>query len=98
MDGGQRMASDIFGGAFGSFAKGSVADVIVMNYQAPTPMMKENCGGHFLFGMQSSMVESVMVAGEWVVKDRVVVGVDVDDVYEKATKVAKKLWDRIVRM
>lgn len=95
LDGSQRMASDIFGGTFGTLAKGAAADLVVMKYDAPTPVTKENCAGHFLFGMQSSMVESVMAAGEWVVKDREVVGVDTDAVYEHAQRAAKKMWKKM---
>jgi putative selenium metabolism protein SsnA len=95
LHGGQRLVSEIFGKQFGTLAKGSVADLVVLDYSAPTPMTEKNIGGHFLFGMNSSMVESVMVGGKWVVKYRQVVCVDVQKVFEKASKVAKKLWGRM---
>jgi putative selenium metabolism protein SsnA len=98
LDGGQRAVSGIFGGAFGTLAAGAAADLVVLDYQAPTPMTQKNCGGHFLFGMQSSMVESVMTAGKWIVKDRAVVGIDADAVYEKARRAAKKLWKRMEKL
>lgn len=92
---GQRMISEIFSQQFGTLAKGSVADLIVLDYKPPTPMTKDNLQWHVLFGMRSSMVESVMVGGRWVVKEREVVGVDVPKVFEKAAKVAKGLWERM---
>jgi putative selenium metabolism protein SsnA len=98
LNGGQRMASDIFGGRFGALATGSAADLVILNYQAPTPMTKNTCGGHFLFGMQSSAVESVMTAGTWIMKDRTVTGIDADAVMEKARKAAKKLWNRMEKL
>jgi putative selenium metabolism protein SsnA len=98
LDGGQRLASSMFGGRFGGLAKGAAADLVVLKYQAPTPMSKDNCGGHFLFGMQSSMVESVMTAGEWVMKDREITGVDATVLAEKAAKAAKKLWNKMRKL
>ena len=95
LQGGQRLVSEIFGSEFGTLASGSVADLIVLDYDPPTPMTEINLAWHFLFGFRSSMVESVMVAGKWVVKDREVVGVDVPSEYRKAAKVTNMLWHRM---
>jgi putative selenium metabolism protein SsnA len=92
---GQRFVSEIFGTKFGTLTKGSVADIVVLDYQPPTPMTTENIAGHFLFGMNSAAVESVMVGGKWIVKNRILVGFDVESVYEKTKKVAKKLWNKM---
>jgi len=92
---GQRTISEIFGKKFGSLQKGSPADIVVLDYQQPTPMTVENLAGHFLFGMNSSMVESVMIDGKWVVKNRVLVGFDVESVYEKSKQVARRLWNKM---
>jgi putative selenium metabolism protein SsnA len=94
---GHLLISKIFGKNFGTLSKGSVADLIVLDYQSPTPMTIKNAAGHFLFGMNSSMVESVMIDGKWVVKNRIVVGIDLQSVYEKSTKAAEKLWRRMLQ-
>lgn len=94
----QKLLSQIFGHKFGTFEKGSVADIVILDYQPPTLMTKENLAGHFLFGMNSSMVESVMIDGKWVVKNRVLVGFDVESVYEKSKKVAKMLWEKMEKI
>lgn len=98
VSGGQQFISEIFGVQSGSLAKNSAADLVVLNYVPPTPMKNENSLGHYLFGMRSAMVESVMVAGKWVMKNREVVGVDVVDVFAKAEKAAKKMWSRMEKM
>lgn len=95
LSGGQRAVSGVFGQKFGTLKKDSPADLIVLDYRPPTPITKENLAGHFLFGMRSSDVESVMVAGKWVVKNRVVVGIGLASVYEKAGAVAKRLWKKM---
>lgn len=90
--GGHKLISEIFGKKFGTFEKGATADLVVMNYNEPTPMEKDNLLGHYLFGMQSSMVESVMVGGKWVMKNRKIPGVDEDQILARSRQLAKKLW------
>lgn len=92
---GQRVISEKFNRKFGILAKGFPADLVVLDYLPPTPMTSENLAGHFLFGMNSSMVESVMIDGKWVVKNRVLVGFDMESAYEKSKKAAKKLWKKM---
>lgn len=93
--GGQKLISNIFGKQFGTFDKGATADLVVMNYREPTPMEKDNLLGHYLFGMQSSMVESVMVGGQWVMKDRSIPGIDEEKIFAKSRQLARKLWQRM---
>jgi putative selenium metabolism protein SsnA len=93
LGGGQRMISELFGERFGSFEKGSAADLIVIDYDPPTPLSIGNLPGHFLFGMRSSMVESVMVRGKWVMKERETPNIDRHAISEKARLAARKLWD-----
>jgi len=94
----QTFISETFGKKFGKIAKGSPADLVILDYQSPTPITKDNLAGHFLFGMNSSAVESVMIDGKWIVKNRVLVGFDVESVYEKSARVAKKLWAKMEKL
>jgi putative selenium metabolism protein SsnA len=95
--GGQKLISAIFGKQFGTFSKGATADLVVMNYNEPTPMDKDNLLGHYLFGLKSSMVESVMVGGEWVMKNRKILGIDEDQIFARSRQLAKKLWRKMER-
>lgn len=92
---GQKLVSGFFGRSFGTIAKGSPADLVVLDYNPPTPLHVKNLHGHFLFGMNATAVQHVMVDGKWVVWDRQVLGIDEQAVSDKARKVALKLWKRI---
>lgn len=94
---GQKLVSSFFGREFGRLTPGSPADLIVLDYHPPTPMTRKNLSGHFLFGMNSGMVQHTMVHGEWRMWNRELVGVDEEAVMGKAQKVAAKLWKRIAR-
>ncbi|MBI5216926.1 MAG: putative aminohydrolase SsnA [Ignavibacteriae bacterium] len=96
--GGQTLISEIFQQKFGTLNAGSVADLLVLDYQSPTPVTKENLAGHFLFGMRSANVESVMVGGKWIVWNRQFPGIEVESIMNKARKSAKKLWERLRKL
>ena len=95
--GGQRLVSEIFGEQFGTLEKGAAADLVVMNYREPTPIKKNNLLGHCLFGLQSCAVESVMMGGMWVMKNRKVLGIDEDGIFARSRHLAEKLWRRMER-
>ncbi len=96
--GGQRLISSIFGKNFGALNKGAIADLVVMDYHEPTPMEKDNLLGHYLFGMQSSMVESVMVSGKWVMKNRKIPGINEDEIFGRSRQLAGKLWKKVQKI
>ena len=95
--GGQRLISEVFGEWFGALAKGATADLLVMNYREPTPIKDDNLLSHYLFGLHASAVESVMVGGRWVMKNRKIAGVDEDEIFEKSRQLAQRLWRRMER-
>ncbi len=95
LDGGQRLASQLFGVPFGSLAPGAVADLVVVDYDPPTPLDHSNVGPHLLNGLNPSMIERVMVGGRWVTRGREVIGIDVEEVYGRAARIAAALWTRM---
>ena len=92
---GQKLAGEFFGRSFGTLEKGSPADLVVLEYASPTPLTSRNLHGHFLFGMNSTMIQHVIVNGDWIVWNKQLVGIDEDAVMRKAAAVAKKLWSRM---
>ena len=91
----QRLVSSIFGQQFGRFEIGAPADFVVLDYEPPTPMTADNLPGHVIFGWSSALVDSVMVAGNWLMRKRKLVGIDTDKIYAAATKQAARLWERV---
>jgi putative selenium metabolism protein SsnA len=93
--GGHRLASELFGVPFGRLHAGAPADLLVLDYRPPTPLSSENLGAHLLFGVDRSHVRSVLVAGCWVVRDRVLTSVDAGRVFAQARSAAEALWRRM---
>ena len=89
-----RRASSVFGCELGSLEAGAAADLVVLDYQSPTPVTADNLAWHLAFGLTSASVTSVMVDGRFVIKD----GhspLDTEDVYGQIRKATEKLWDRL---
>jgi putative selenium metabolism protein SsnA len=92
LENGQQLISEIFGRRFGLLQKGEPADLVVVDYVPPTPITSENLPSHILFGFRSSMVESVMVNGLWVLRNRQFPALNEKDLLRRAQESARKLW------
>ncbi len=93
--GGQRLASAFFGVPLGTLESDAPADLVVLDYRPPTPLTAANLAGHLLFGLDRSHVRSTMVAGRFVLRDRVVATVDEAAVFARARAAAERLWNRM---
>ena len=83
-----------FGQKFGKIEKGYKADLVIYDYDAPTPLVGENIAGHFVFGLSSRDVRTVLIDGEVVYEDRQF-PFNVRPIYEKAAQEAKRLWQKM---
>jgi putative selenium metabolism protein SsnA len=95
LQGGQALASDVFGIPIGPLSPGAAADLVLCEYVSPTPLSAANLPGHLIAGLQPSMFTSVMAAGRWVCRHGVPVNIDVDAVYCRARQLAATLWRRM---
>jgi cytosine/adenosine deaminase-related metal-dependent hydrolase len=95
LEGSQQLASTVFNRPFGALEKGAVADVVVCGYVPPTPIDTRNAGWHALFGIRTSMIERVMVGGQWVMVDGLVAGLDLPEVFRHARCEAAGIWTRM---
>ena len=79
----------------GTLEVGAPADLVVLDYAAPTPVHDRSFGGHWVFGLSSRNVRDVMVAGEWAVLDRQLTRADQQALAAEATVEAGRLWTRL---
>lgn len=96
--GGQRLAAELFGLPLGRLAPGAPADLVVLDYRPPTPLVADNLPGHLLFGLDRSHVRSTMVAGRFVLRDRCLTSVDEAAVATRARAAAADLWQRMAAL
>jgi putative selenium metabolism protein SsnA len=79
---------------FGAVEVGAAADLVLWDYEAPTPLVGDNVAGHLAFGLSSRSVGTVMVAGRIVVKDKQP-RFDAERIGAEAREQAQRLWKRM---
>ena len=79
----------------GQIAPGFPADLVLWDYYPPTPITPGNIGGHFLYGLSNSRVDSVWVAGKKILDGGQFVNLDYMETMARARELASKLWARI---
>jgi putative selenium metabolism protein SsnA len=94
-----RLAGRAFGEPLlGTLEEGAPADLVVLDYDAPTPVRDSSFAGHWVFGLSSRHVRDVMVAGDWVVADRRLANVDQQQLTADAVGQAERLWRRLAEI
>lgn len=78
----------------GRLEEGAAADLIFVDYQATTPLSAGNLPWHILFGFESSMVTTTIVAGKLLMKDRRLLTLDEAAITAKSRELAAAVWQR----
>jgi len=94
---GNELLNRNFGQQFGRLEKGYKADIVISDYQAPTPLTGDNIDGHMAFGMASTDVRTVVIDGQIVYEDRKF-PYDVEKIFAESRSAAKKLWENINKL
>lgn len=89
------IASRYFDNDVGIIKKGAKGDIIMLQYNSPTPVLKNNICGHIIFGMNSNLVTDSIINGKLIMKNRELVGIDENRLCVKSQEISKKLWERI---
>lgn len=83
-----------FDAPFGRLEPGCAADLVLLDYDPPTPLREDNTAGHFIFGLASRHVDTVIVNGR-VVLDEGTFPFDTEPIYQEAREQAARLWSRM---
>jgi putative selenium metabolism protein SsnA len=89
-----RIASECFGCTVGKLIPGALADVIVVDYDPPTPMRDTNIDSHLLFGVSGRSVDTTIIGGRVVMQNRKLLAIDEAEIMAKARVASARLWQR----
>lgn len=95
-DNNRDIAGDFLDAQVGILKVGAAADVIVMDYTAPTRLDATNINGHLLFGANGMNVITTISDGIVRMQDRQLVGMDKEKLMEEVRRVADGLWKRLL--
>ena len=92
---GPRWASRFFGEGLGMIEPGAPADLVLVDYRAATEFSSRTLIEHLWSGLLRAPISGVMVAGEPVVDNGVLVTTDEREVAARARECAARVWGRI---
>ncbi len=95
---GHRLASQLLGVRLGVFEAGAEADLLLLDYDPPTPLHAGNLAWHLVFGISSLHVQSVLVGGAWRLQNRKPTGIDPAALAAEARGAAAALWKRMAAL
>ena len=79
----------------GQLSVGAAADLIMLDYLPPTPLSSGNFPWHLIFGMDGRHVNSTMVAGRWLMRDRQLLTLDEARIHARARELSRALWQKL---
>jgi putative selenium metabolism protein SsnA len=88
------IASECFGRCVGKLIPGAFADLIIIDYDPPTPLCAANINNHILFGISGRSVDTTIIGGRIVMQDRKLLAIDEKEIMAKARVSAAKMWQR----
>jgi cytosine/adenosine deaminase-related metal-dependent hydrolase len=77
------------------FQGDSENNLVVLDYNPPTPVSSGNFLGHFFYGLQSKDILHVISGGKLIVKDKNVITVNENEVLDFSKEMAVKLWEKL---
>ena len=89
------ICEEYFSRPLGRLVSGAYADVIVVNYDPPTPVHAGNLDGHILFGISGPMVDTTIINGRVAMREKQLVDIDEAEILAKSRELAAKVWQRI---
>lgn len=89
-----RIMAGFFPLPLGELTPQAATDLVVIDYDPPTPLNAENFYGHLVFGLAGSTVETTVVNGNILMQDRKLTTIDEAAVNAKARDLAVKLRER----
>ena len=77
-------------------ARAASADLVVIDYDPPTPLEAGNTFGHMVFGMSQAAVDTTIVGGRVLMENkRLTLDLDEPRINARARELAAKLWKRL---
>ena len=90
-----RIASRIWGFPIGTLEEGAAADVILVDYDPPTPMDDRNALGHLVFGISQAAVDSTICGGRVLMQGgKLQLDLDEARLMARSRELAQRMWER----
>jgi cytosine/adenosine deaminase-related metal-dependent hydrolase len=89
------LATRVFGPELGRIKPGARADIVVLDYRAPTPLEEDNLPEHLFWGASRAPVHSVIVNGKLLYQNGEFKDLDEERIRARSREAARKLRERL---
>lgn len=88
-------ASALWGFPLGILTEGGAADVILLDYDPPTPLEDATALGHLVFGLSQAPVDTTIASGHVLMEGgRFATHLESSRIHARARDLARRLWER----
>jgi cytosine/adenosine deaminase-related metal-dependent hydrolase len=70
-------------------------NLVILDYDSPTPINQDNFLGHFVFGINSNHIHDVISNGKIIVKDRKIQTINESEILEFSKEQSVRLWKKM---
>jgi len=91
----RNIVAKYFEGDIGILKEGAIADIIIADYNPLTPMNETNYNSHILFGIMGRSVNTTIIDGKIIMKDRELIGINENEILEKSREISSKFWEKM---
>ncbi len=70
-------------------------NLVILDYDSPTEINQNNFLSHFIYGLESRHVESVISKGKLVVKNRKLMDIDESEIQKFSIEMSRRLWKKL---
>jgi cytosine/adenosine deaminase-related metal-dependent hydrolase len=82
----------------GNFPGDSDNNLVILNYDSPTEINSDNFHGHFIYGLDSNHIESVISNGHLIVENKKMLTVNEKEILSHSKEMGLKLWEKMQRL
>ncbi|MBN1066871.1 putative aminohydrolase SsnA [Clostridium botulinum] len=91
----RNIAGKYFTKPLGILKEGAYADLIIVDYNPLTPMNENNLNGHIMFGMNGRGVDTTIIDGKVIMKNRQIITVNEDEIFKESRKISGEFWKNL---
>ncbi|NOX60626.1 MAG: putative aminohydrolase SsnA [Chloroflexi bacterium] len=88
------LAGQFFPRPLGRLEPGAFADIILVDYDPPTPLTIDNFPWHLIFGFDGRQVDTTIVGGRVLMRHKEIPHLDVERIAARSREVAQETWER----
>jgi len=92
------IANKFFPAKLGELKKGAAADIVLIDYEPPTPLNAGNFLGHLIFGLVDATVDTTICAGKILMRNKKIRSLNEAEIAARSRQLAPKMWKRLMKL